>query len=228
LSVPKIIHFTWIGNNPLPGWARAGLRVWQELNPDHQIRVSGEEELPADLVSVYNSRIKIASKSDILRVCLIKKYGGWYADLDIIPLLPVDALEEAFNLDDRLMCPGLENRLGNMLDANACVFRGPKDSKAASLLIDEMKASERDPSINHQGYGPEVLKRVIPRDPSLFRVINHWLFYDQDIGWNNTDRAIMSFKEILAKKHAPNGAFSVHLWCGSLSDEEKAELDLIK
>jgi len=42
VSIPKIIHFFWTGP-AMPEWAERNIQEFRRLNPDHEIRIHGEE-----------------------------------------------------------------------------------------------------------------------------------------------------------------------------------------
>ena len=67
------------------------LRNAQQFHPCTQVylhdKTDGKDFLEKyypDMVESYHAIIPGAFKSDIIRICLLEKYGGWYADMSIL------------------------------------------------------------------------------------------------------------------------------------------------
>lgn len=98
--IPKIIHqIYWDfkgGNRPMPQqWQEAHQKIIQ-LHPDWEV-VLWDLDMATELVTERYpwflpdwKKLQNIEKCDILRIFLMEKYGGVYADLDIIPIKPLD------------------------------------------------------------------------------------------------------------------------------------------
>lgn len=98
--IPKIIHFIWIGTNPLPDVYSLYINKFKHMYNDYNIivwndeMIQNENIIPENLKEIYNdTSFHIAFKVDILRYLLIQKYGGLYFDVDFNP---VNKLDDSF------------------------------------------------------------------------------------------------------------------------------------
>ena len=51
--IPKIIHYTWLGGNPLPPLAERCITSWHKFMPDWQIMRWDESNFDIDTAPVY-------------------------------------------------------------------------------------------------------------------------------------------------------------------------------
>jgi hypothetical protein len=82
--VPKIIHQIWVGPDPLPDEFATYVETWKQNHPGWEHRFWTEENLPGDLRHPEaRERIRHpAERADILRLELLWRHGGVYADVD--------------------------------------------------------------------------------------------------------------------------------------------------
>ena len=114
--IPKIIHYIWLGGNPLPKIAEKCIESWKKFCPDWEIKRWDEENLNIDINTycrqAYDAK-KFAFASDVLRFDILSREGGVYVDIDVEFLKPIDELldQECFLglEDDRrfFVAPGL-------------------------------------------------------------------------------------------------------------------------
>lgn len=91
MSIPKLIHFVWLGP-PIPKWAMDNVDRFAKLNPDFIVRVHDEGRLLPALRPIYNAiqgEHLWSRRSDIVRVCALLRYGGWYSDIDMLFIRPL-------------------------------------------------------------------------------------------------------------------------------------------
>jgi hypothetical protein len=85
--IPKIIWAYW-HQESMPDLVRRCINNWQEMAPDHEIRVLHQDTLPLWLgdnpIPDYVARQTIVRQSDWLRLQLLAKYGGIWMDASII------------------------------------------------------------------------------------------------------------------------------------------------
>jgi mannosyltransferase OCH1-like enzyme len=137
--MPRLIHFIWLGPKPVPATFAAILEMWRQHHSDFEIKVWGEKDLPslelANLEIIMDTQLNPALRSDFLRLELLFKFGGIYADVDMTcerPLTPL--LRTNFDL-----ITGLSNTLafecnnGLILSKPACQF--------VATMIGDLKAS---------------------------------------------------------------------------------------
>ena len=84
--IPKIIHYTWLGENPLPDLAERCIASWHKHMPDWEYKRWDESNFdiaaaPLYVRQAYESR-KFAFVSDYVRLWALELYGGLYMDVD--------------------------------------------------------------------------------------------------------------------------------------------------
>jgi hypothetical protein len=76
------------------------IQRWKQLNPEYKIDFSLdtdcvdflEKHINSEVAALFN-RISIGMyKADLWRLCKLYVYGGVYADVDIVPHVPIDSL----------------------------------------------------------------------------------------------------------------------------------------
>ena len=91
--IPKDIILTW-KNNIVPDHI---IQKWQDLNPDFNIKFFDDNKIIEFLKKEYDDTyvyffksIKFGMyKADFFRYCYLYKYGGYYFDIDIEPVLSI-------------------------------------------------------------------------------------------------------------------------------------------
>lgn len=96
MTIPRIIHQIWL-NTSLPEQYRAWREKLVGLHPGWEVRLWSEETLP-DFDRVMN-RYDLRGyhptiASDVFRVLVVLKYGGFYLDCDTEPLSCLEPLRE--------------------------------------------------------------------------------------------------------------------------------------
>lgn len=93
--IPKIIHYIWLGNRPMPIAQKTIIEDWQRLMPDYQFHGWGNDILQTvDSVFVDEacSVKKWAFASDYIRLWVLYHHGGIYMDTDVVLKKPFDPL----------------------------------------------------------------------------------------------------------------------------------------
>lgn len=116
-KIPRVIYQCYKNKNISPTIKNK----WLELNPDFEYHHYDNEECYHFLLNNYGEHfakffkfIKHGPiKSDFWRVCILYKLGGVYADIDIIPFVPID---EFVNNDTTLYTCATYPLIGNNLN----------------------------------------------------------------------------------------------------------------
>ena len=91
--IPKIIHYCWIGNKPLPALAEKCIASWQRVMPDYEIKRWDESNYDFEkndfMLNAYKQK-KWGFVPDYARLDIIYNYGGIYLDTDVEVLKPFD------------------------------------------------------------------------------------------------------------------------------------------
>ena len=89
--IPKIIHYCWFGNGPMPEKEQKCIETWKKFFPDY--RFIKWDENNCDFKSckfamqAYDAK-KYAFVSDYVRAKVLFKYGGLYLDTDVEVIKP--------------------------------------------------------------------------------------------------------------------------------------------
>ena len=85
--IPKILHYVWLGGNPLTPLAEECLVSWKATMPDWKIMRWDESNFdisaaPLYVRQAYQTR-KFAFVSDYVRLWALEQFGGVYVDTDV-------------------------------------------------------------------------------------------------------------------------------------------------
>lgn len=95
MKIPKILHFIWVGPNPIPKHIANYVYRWRDMYPDWEILLWNDNNLPPMMnQEIYDKVDTYAGKSDVLRYELLNRYGGVYVDMDYYPLKDITPLIE--------------------------------------------------------------------------------------------------------------------------------------
>ncbi len=93
--IPKVIHYCWFGQGPLPELAMRCIASWKKYCPDYEIK--RWDETNVDVSSVDYMREAYEEKvwafvSDVARLQIVYEQGGIYLDTDVELVRPLDDL----------------------------------------------------------------------------------------------------------------------------------------
>lgn len=102
--IPKIIHYCWFGENPLPALAIKCIDSWRKYFPDYEIVEWNEENFDinacAYVKEAYQAK-KWAFVSDYARFKILYEQGGIYFDTDVEV---IKSMEELVNRGPFMGC----------------------------------------------------------------------------------------------------------------------------
>lgn len=90
--IPKILHFVWVGGRPLPDRYEANVGEWKRLHPGWDCCIWREVPKDAEWAWVERCESRPVMLADLLRVEMVYRYGGVYADLDSWPVQSIERL----------------------------------------------------------------------------------------------------------------------------------------
>lgn len=94
MSIPKIIHYVWVGGNPKSKDIQRCMKTWKKHLKDYKIIEWNEDNFDINsnefVKQAYEAK-KWAYVSDYIRAYAIYNYGGIYLDTDVLVL---DNLED--------------------------------------------------------------------------------------------------------------------------------------
>ncbi|MGI5084574.1 glycosyltransferase family 32 protein [Treponema putidum] len=95
--IPKVIHYCWFGENPLPETALRCIESWKKYCPDYEIKEWNEKNYDVNKITytaqAYQAK-KYAFVSDYARFDILYQYGGVYFDTDVEVIKPIDKIIE--------------------------------------------------------------------------------------------------------------------------------------
>ena len=96
--IPKIIHYCWLSNDPMPELMRQCIASWHRHLPEFEIRHWKIDSL--DYNAIPFTRDALAAKkwafvSDYVRLYALYHYGGIYLDTDVRVFGKIDSLLES-------------------------------------------------------------------------------------------------------------------------------------
>lgn len=96
--IPKVIHYCWFGNNPLPFEVKKCINSWKKICPDYEIKRWDETNFDVyqnDFIkSAYGSKAW-AFVSDYARLKIVYDEGGIYLDTDVELKKSLDELRKS-------------------------------------------------------------------------------------------------------------------------------------
>ena len=97
MSIPKIIHYCWFGNNEMNEVGKRCIATWKKYLPDYDIIEWNEDNFDINInqyVKEAYQMKKWAFVSDYVRLYALKEYGGIYMDADVEVIKNLDKLIE--------------------------------------------------------------------------------------------------------------------------------------
>jgi mannosyltransferase OCH1-like enzyme len=97
--IEKNIHFCWFGPKPISEKNRENIQICKTINPDFTLQLWGNELLDVpdfnnQYVQTCAANGKFANLANYARIYLLKKYGGFYLDIDVRCIKPFSLLLE--------------------------------------------------------------------------------------------------------------------------------------
>jgi Alpha 1,4-glycosyltransferase conserved region/Glycosyltransferase sugar-binding region containing DXD motif len=184
----------------------------------------GNEIVPSERIFTYQSGFGKGSHAgfaNLFRFYLLKHYGNWWVDTDVICLKHFDFPE------DTVISSSFEGKWGAL--ANTCILKLPQESPLLDYLIE--KSEDRDLSaISYGDIGPKLLQKAVadlgykrsmaPYEafcPITWRAVRKIVYHSEPL---TTKRAIEDVKNTLRPFVRPitkpgritRKSYAVHLW----------------
>lgn len=84
--IPKIIHYCWLSNDPIPPSLKKCMDSWKDHLTDYEFMLWNFERFPKEnscWVSEAFDNKKYAFAADYIRLFALYNYGGYYLDMDV-------------------------------------------------------------------------------------------------------------------------------------------------
>lgn len=178
--IPKIIHYIWLGKNPLPEEMQECMDSWKRFMPDYELKCwddSTIEEFDNVFVREALQECKFAFASDVIRLYAIHKYGGIYMDTDVMVYRSFDSL-----LDNHAFI-GRENSMHQIAHTmevylTTCCFGAEKGNTFIKRCLDYYEG--RHFITSHDKTLPAALRLDMTLNSYLFSV------FAKEIGFNSS------------------------------------------
>ena len=98
MSIPRIIHYCWLSNDPVPVRMKRYIAGWKKILPDYEFVKWDLNRFDKDSsvwVREAMEQKKYAFASDYIRIYAVYHYGGIYLDMDVEVLKSFDELLDA-------------------------------------------------------------------------------------------------------------------------------------
>ena len=159
--IPKIIHYCWLSEDPIPEQLQKCMESWKKYLPEFEFILWNFDRFPKTqskwVDDAYNNK-KYAFAADYIRLYALYNYGGIYLDMDVEIKKPYGGL-----LDLNTMI-GYENSKSGGLEVAAFgVEKHYKWIKACLDYYETRSFVNSDGSFNMQPL-PGVIKRCLQRN----------------------------------------------------------------
>jgi mannosyltransferase OCH1-like enzyme len=168
VAIPRILHQIWVGPDPLPGDLAEYREGWIRNHPDWEHHLWTDENLPRDFArkEAYEPLRQPAERADVIRVELLLRHGGVYADLDFESLRPLDPL-----LDTDFLIGYRKPRRPN----NALIGAAPGHPVMAEAR-ERIRPRTTYGAVDKAGTGPLFWRKLLRRHPEV-EILDQTVFY---------------------------------------------------
>jgi hypothetical protein len=93
--IPKIIHYCWLSDDPIPKDYKRCMATWKQKLPDYEIMLWDTKRFDINSILWVSQAFETelyAVASDYIRLYAVYKHGGIYLDMDMEIIKPFDAL----------------------------------------------------------------------------------------------------------------------------------------
>lgn len=220
--IPRKISFVWVGP-PMPAWAERNIEEFRRLNPEHEIKIHGEESLHPDYLPLLENCGEPCERADLIRYSVLEKTGGWYFDVDYWPFRPLADIERAYSLggDEIFLAevwPSKANPgwLGNGVLASSA--GNPLWARIRALALSAVPDGRLT-------YGPRLVRRLYDEEPERFILAPEPWFNGPKAEWSSRlYRSIVATgNNSMMRNFDPRTGgqlpYAMHLWAWKYSQE---------
>lgn len=181
ISIPKVIHYCWFGNNPMPASVQKCIDSWKRFCPDYKIIKYDESNYDVtknNYMKQAYEKGKWAFVSDYARIDIIHQYGGVYLDTDVEIIKSFDDL-----LFDQMFC-GFEQ--GNVINFGLGFGAEKKHNILKELLFvyEKLEFIQADGSLNLTPctiYQTDILKKYGLKQNGRYQRLEDIVVYPREL-----------------------------------------------
>lgn len=93
--IPKIIHYCWLSDDPIPDKLKSCMDSWHKILPDYKFVLWDRNRFDINLIpwtkEAFENK-KYAFAADYIRLFAVYHYGGIYMDMDVEVVRNLDGL----------------------------------------------------------------------------------------------------------------------------------------
>ena len=136
-KIPKIFHRIWIGDNPMPKDFIEYGKSWQKYHPSWEMKLWTEDNLfELENQRMYDRARTLSEKSDIIRMELLKRFGGVYVDCDFECYKSIEPLIKDSNF---FVCTDLDHwYFTDSPYLNGALMGCTKNHSIIEMMVDEL------------------------------------------------------------------------------------------
>lgn len=213
--IPKIIHYCWLSNDPIPTQLNRYIQTWKDKLPDYEFKLWNFEIFDIDQsiwVKQAFQQKKYAFAADYIRLFALYNYGGIYLDMDVEVLKNFDDFLDL----NTMIC--FENKNIERLEVAAFgVERGSK------WINDCLKYYDHRPFIKLDGTFdtiplPTIIGECIRKNGYIIKRVNSII---EAMGVNQNEIPVFSCEYfspksyLTGKMQISSKTYSVHHFTGS-------------
>lgn len=91
--IPRVIHRVWLGPNPIPALLERYADTWRLHHPTWEMRLWRDDTLPPLACHAhYDNERNWKARYDMVRLEIVRQFGGVIIDMDMEALRPLDPL----------------------------------------------------------------------------------------------------------------------------------------
>jgi len=156
--IPRIAHFVWLGDHPLPEVASRCIGEFAKRNPGWDVRVWRDmpDVMPEPLRRIAIDSEQLCMRADVFRYWLLWHYGGVYLDCDLLAVQSWESLRYA----DAWAWRQHDSRV------NCCAMGSVPQSPAFTRILSEVHEADKSPNPrapndrHRTTFGPMLLTRL--------------------------------------------------------------------
>lgn len=130
-KIPKVIHYCWLSDEPIPEEFQKYIQTWKSKLLDYELKLWNFKIFPKEksiwVKEAFDSK-KYAFAADYIRLYAVYSYGGIYMDMD------VEVLKDFTDLLNREVIIGYENQKTKLLEAGC--FGAEKNNPFIKKCLD--------------------------------------------------------------------------------------------
>jgi len=200
----KTIHTIWLDQN-VPERVHWMTERWRRLNPDWHVLLHTDDGLLHEDYRPHYAVAKYPSiRADLLRLSILERYGGVYADLDAVPIVPLDQwLRPQDGLLTACLPLGVLDSWFLACQEDCLVMR---EMRALACWLGDIAGSRAKPTL----YAGQLLERAQRWRPDMLPTLP-WQWFTT--GRRSNDRQII--RDAIAGKTVETAAKMLHYYAAN-------------